>query len=69
MNKRMQSLQITRTAVSYDMISWRIGRNRVLVGDRDGAAVDNTGSNQPKKKKGNKSVKERDYGTKASSLT
>jgi signal recognition particle subunit SRP68 len=39
-DKRMQSLQITRTAVSYDMISWRIGRNRVLVGDMDGAAVE-----------------------------
>ncbi|CAG8970697.1 hypothetical protein HYALB_00003452 [Hymenoscyphus albidus] len=36
-DKRMQSLQITRTAVSYDMVSWRIGRNRVLVGGQDGA--------------------------------
>lgn len=36
-DKRMQSLQITRTAVSYDMISWRIGRNRVLTGQNDGA--------------------------------
>jgi len=41
-DKRMQSLQITRTAVSYDMISWRIGRNRVLVGDRDGAVAETT---------------------------
>ena len=39
-DKRMQSLQITRTAVSYDMVSWRIGRNRVLVGNRDGAVAD-----------------------------
>ncbi|RDL33634.1 uncharacterized protein BP5553_08002 [Venustampulla echinocandica] len=38
-DKRLQSLQITRTAVSYDMISWRIGRNRVLVGERDGAVI------------------------------
>jgi signal recognition particle subunit SRP68 len=38
-DKRMQSLQITRTAVSYDMVSWRIGRNRVLVGEHDGALV------------------------------
>ncbi|KAJ9148861.1 Signal recognition particle subunit SRP68 [Pleurostoma richardsiae] len=37
---RMQSLQITRTAVNYETISWRIGRNRVLTGDRDGALVD-----------------------------
>ncbi|PHH86307.1 hypothetical protein CDD83_10434 [Cordyceps sp. RAO-2017] len=34
---RMQSLQITRTAVNYEMISWRIGRNRVLTGRQDGA--------------------------------
>lgn len=34
---RMQSLQITRTAVNYEMVSWRIGRNRVLTGDHDGA--------------------------------
>lgn len=37
---RMQSLQITRTAVNYEMISWRIGRNRVLVGEKDGAKLD-----------------------------
>ncbi|KAF6843489.1 signal recognition particle 68 kDa protein [Colletotrichum musicola] len=33
---RMQSLQITKTAVNYEMISWRIGRNRVLTGNDDG---------------------------------
>ncbi|TQS33544.1 hypothetical protein Golomagni_06107 [Golovinomyces magnicellulatus] len=37
---RMQSLQITRTAVNYEMISWRIGRNRVLTGASDGAVED-----------------------------
>ncbi|KAF4126753.1 signal recognition particle subunit SRP68 [Geosmithia morbida] len=36
-DSRMQSLQITRTAVNYEMIIWRIGRNRVLTGTRDGA--------------------------------
>ncbi|KAK1759273.1 hypothetical protein QBC47DRAFT_371455 [Echria macrotheca] len=46
---RMQSLQITRTAVNYEMISWRIGRNRVLVGKDDGARMDFT--QQPKRKK------------------
>ncbi|PFH59583.1 hypothetical protein XA68_12127 [Ophiocordyceps unilateralis] len=34
---RMQSLLIARTAVNYEMISWRIGRNRVLTGPQDGA--------------------------------
>ncbi|KAL8382644.1 hypothetical protein RB595_006434 [Gaeumannomyces hyphopodioides] len=37
---RMQSLAITRTAVSYEMISWRIGRNRVLTGSRDGSVIE-----------------------------
>jgi signal recognition particle subunit SRP68 len=32
---RMQSLQITRTAVNYAVIEWRIGRNRVLCGASD----------------------------------
>jgi signal recognition particle subunit SRP68 len=69
-DKRMQSLQITRTAVSYDMISWRIGRNRVLVGDRDGAGLDSRDSNQPKKKKkkSNKSGKEETTGRKLAHL-
>ncbi|KAL3418271.1 signal recognition particle protein [Phlyctema vagabunda] len=49
-DKRMQSLQITRTAVSYDMVSWRIGRNRVLAGERDGAIL---GSNSASKKRKN----------------
>jgi signal recognition particle subunit SRP68 len=39
---RMQALQITRTAVNYEMISWRIGRNRVLMGDKDGATMDSS---------------------------
>lgn len=37
---RMQSLQVTRTAVNYETISWRIGRNRVLMGKEDGAPED-----------------------------
>ncbi|KAK4177008.1 hypothetical protein QBC36DRAFT_237664 [Triangularia setosa] len=46
---RMQSLQITRTAVNYEMISWRIGRNRVLIGQDDGVRVD-LGASVRKKK-------------------
>lgn len=34
-DNRMQSLQITRTAVNYAVIEWRIGRNRVLCGAAD----------------------------------
>lgn len=59
-DKRMQSLQITRTAVGYDMVSWRIGRNRVLVGEADGAAA----SSQTAQKTGKKSRKpQREEGT------
>lgn len=35
-DKRMQSLQITRTAVNYSLVGWRVGRNRVLCGEQDG---------------------------------
>ncbi|KAL2158941.1 hypothetical protein VTH06DRAFT_2971 [Thermothelomyces fergusii] len=45
------SLQITRTAVNYEMISWRIGRNRVLVGENDGVEMDFAGPASRKKKK------------------
>ncbi|KAL8712031.1 MAG: hypothetical protein Q9220_003727 [cf. Caloplaca sp. 1 TL-2023] len=37
---RMQSLQITRTAVNYNLVERRIGRNRVLCGDQDGATFE-----------------------------
>ncbi|KAF3041952.1 hypothetical protein E8E12_008785 [Didymella heteroderae] len=33
---RMQDLRVTNLAVNYDLISWRIGRNRVLIGIDDG---------------------------------
>ena len=35
-DSRVQSLQITRTAVNYGVIEWRVGRNRVLCGAQDG---------------------------------
>ncbi|KAH6607457.1 signal recognition particle subunit srp68 [Trichoderma cornu-damae] len=47
---RMQRLQITRTAVNYEMISWRIGRNRVLTGPHDGA-TEEYGSLRRRKRK------------------
>jgi signal recognition particle subunit SRP68 len=36
-DKRMQNLQVAWTAVNYTLIGWRIGRNRVLIGPKDGA--------------------------------
>ncbi|KAM0458161.1 hypothetical protein ACHAPV_001534 [Trichoderma viride] len=47
---RMQRLQITRTAVNYEMISWRVGRNRVLTGVHDGS-TEEYGSLRRRKKK------------------
>ena len=32
----MQDLRVTNLAVNYDLIAWRIGRNRVLIGADDG---------------------------------
>ncbi|KAJ5934321.1 hypothetical protein N7466_003868 [Penicillium verhagenii] len=39
-DKRMQALQITRTSVNYNLIGWRVGRNRVLCGEKDGLAFE-----------------------------
>jgi signal recognition particle subunit SRP68 len=50
-DSRMQSLQITRTAVNYQMISWRIGRNRVLSGEHDGALLGSAPNTTRKSKK------------------
>ena len=47
-DSRMQSLQITRTAVNYAVIEWRVGRNRVLCGPRDGLHPDTQSRGQSK---------------------
>lgn len=46
---RMQSLQITRTAVNYNLVEWRVGRNRVLCGKQDGAIFEDEIVKKPKK--------------------
>ena len=48
-DRRMQALQITRTAVNYALVGWRIGRNRILCGKRDGAILETVTLRQPKK--------------------
>lgn len=48
-DRRMQALQITRTAVNYALVGWRIGRNRILCGDQDGAILEARASRKPKK--------------------
>jgi len=49
---RIQSLQITRTAVNYELIGWRIGRNRTLCGRDDGAYLDPLPSRKLKRRRG-----------------
>lgn len=39
-DKRMQALQVTRTAVNYALVGWRVGRNRILCGTQDGLVFD-----------------------------
>jgi len=48
-DSRMQSLQITRTAVNYAVIEWRVGRNRILCGPQDGLVFEPEQSKPPSK--------------------
>lgn len=48
-DQRMQALQITRTAVNYALIGWRVGRNRVLCGSQDGAMLEDESSRKPRR--------------------
>lgn len=50
-DSRMQNLAILRTKLKYDLLSWQIGRNRVLMGDRDGALLGDGPSLKSKSKK------------------
>ncbi|KAK3671620.1 signal recognition particle subunit srp68 [Recurvomyces mirabilis] len=43
---RMQNLRVTSLSVNYDLVSWRVGRNRVLIGNDDGLTF---AAQQPKK--------------------
>lgn len=49
-DSRMQNLAILRTKLKYDLLSWQIGRNRVLMGERDGAVLEDGPSLKSKKK-------------------
>ena len=48
-DRRMQALQITRTAVNYALVGWRIGRNRILCGKQDGALLESETHKKPRK--------------------
>lgn len=51
-DRRMQALQITRTAVNYALVGWRIGRNRILCGRQDGALLEPETHKKPRKDDG-----------------
>jgi signal recognition particle subunit SRP68 len=48
-DKRMQSLQVTRTAVNYGLVGWRVGRNRMLCGPQDGSLFEAEHAKIPQK--------------------
>ena len=54
---RMQSLQITRTAVNYALVGWRVGRNRVLCGEADGALLQPPGPKRSRVKQSDETLK------------
>ena len=48
-HQRIQALQVTRTAVNYALVGWRIGRNRILCGRQDGALLEPESVQKPRK--------------------
>ncbi|KAF5666231.1 signal recognition particle subunit srp68 [Fusarium heterosporum] len=62
-DSRMQSLQITRTAVNFETISWRIGRSRVLTGEHDGAPDEYSSSRRRKGKSAQETTHEKEIPT------
>ncbi|KAF4533887.1 Signal recognition particle [Lasiodiplodia theobromae] len=63
-DSRMQDLRVTDLAVNYDLIGWRVGRNRVLIGLDDGAVLHSENIKKPKKpRKDGKEWVEKEEGT------
>lgn len=48
-DSRMQDLRVTNLAVNYGLIGWRVGRNRVLIGDDDGLEFVDAPPRKPKR--------------------
>jgi signal recognition particle subunit SRP68 len=49
--QRMQDLRVTSLAVNYGLVSWRVGRNRTLIGSNDGMPFVRQPQKQPKRLK------------------
>ena len=54
-DQRLQALQVTRTALNYALVGWRVGRNRILCGREDGVYLEP--DQRESKKKSSKGVK------------
>ena len=67
-DRRMQALQITRTAVNYALVGWRIGRNRMLCGKRDGALLEAEVHGKPGKDGRTTEIQEESTGRKLTRL-
>ncbi|TKX24055.1 signal recognition particle subunit srp68 [Elsinoe australis] len=48
-DSRMQDLRVSSLAINYDLVSWRVGRNRVLVGEDDGRSFPEQEQRKPKR--------------------
>lgn len=67
-DRRVQALQITRTAVNYALVGWRIGRNRILCGRHDGALLEPETHNPPRKDDKTTMIQEESTGRKVTRL-
>ena len=47
--QRMQDLRVTSLAVNYSLVSWRVGRNRALIGSNDGMPFVRQPQKKPKR--------------------
>lgn len=47
----MQDLRVTSLAVNYALVSWRVGRNRVLIGSEDGRLFEDRKAKRPKRQR------------------
>ena len=67
---RMQDLRVTSLAVNYDVVAWRVGRNRVLAGQNDGMELESEQRRPKKRGKGAKeqTLKEESTGRKLAKL-
>lgn len=48
-DSRMQDLRVCNLAINYELVSWRVGRNRVLIGQDDGRSFPELEARRPKR--------------------